>query len=69
MLFAVFSCLFSYSILIPNKQEKRFLRATLVSAVTNFVLNLILIPHWGIEAAAFTTLLSEMIVCNDIHGR
>ena len=63
MLFAVFSCLFSYSILIPNKQEKSFLRATLVSAVTNFVLNLILIPLWGIEAAALTTLLSEMIVC------
>lgn len=63
MLFAVFSCLFSYSILIPNKKEKYFLQATVVSAVTNFVLNLILIPLWGIEAAAFTTFLSEVIVC------
>ncbi len=63
MVFAVLSCLFSFSILIPNKQEKYFLKATVISAITNIVLNFILIPLWGIEAAAITTLLSEMIVC------
>ena len=63
MIFAVAACLFSQSILIPYKQEKYFLRATVVSAVTNIVLNFILIPIFGIEAAALTTLISEIIVC------
>lgn len=63
MIFAVAACLFSQSILIPYKQEKYFLRATVVSAVTNIVFNFILIPLFGIEAAALTTLASEVIVC------
>lgn len=63
MFFAVSACLFSQSILIPNKQEKYFLKATIVSAIVNIGLNFILIPFWGIEAAAFTTLLSEAVVC------
>lgn len=71
MLFAVAACLFSQSILIPYKQEKYFLRATIVSAVTNIVLNFILIPRFGINAAALTTLISEAIVCVMLfnHGK
>ena len=63
MIFAVAACLFTQSILIPNRQEGLFLKATVVSAITNIVLNLVLIPLWGIEAAALTTLFSEIIVC------
>lgn len=63
MFFAVAACMFSQSILIPNKQEKFFLKATVISSITNIVLNFILIPIYGIEAAALTTLISEMIVC------
>ena len=63
MVFAVGACLFSYSILIPNRQERYFLTATVISAITNMVLNFVLIPFIGIEAAALTTLLSEGIVC------
>ena len=69
MLFAVTACLFSQSILIPYKQEKYFLRATIVSALTNIVLNFILIPRFGINAAALTTLVSEVIVCVMLFNR
>ena len=62
MLFAVGACLLSQSVLIPNKMEKYYLIATVTAAVSNIVLNFILIPLWGINAAALTTLLSEIIV-------
>lgn len=60
--FAVGACLFSNSVLIPYKQERFFLKATAISATVNIVLNFPLIPVWGIQAAALTTLLSECIV-------
>ena len=69
MLFAVAACLFSQSVLIPYRQEKYFLRATIVSAVANIVLNFILIPRFGINAAALTTLISEAIVCAMLFNR
>ena len=69
MFFAVSACLFSQSILIPYKQEKYFLRATIVSAITNIVLNFVLIPRLGINAAALTTLISEAIVCIMLFNR
>ena len=59
---AVGGCLFAYSVLLPYKQERFFLKATLISAITNIVLNFPLIPVWGIQAAALTTLVSETIV-------
>lgn len=60
---AVGACLFCHSVLLPYKQERFFLKATLISATVNIALNFLLIPIWGIQAAALTTLLSEMIVC------
>lgn len=62
MLFAVGACLLSQSVLIPHKMEKYYLFATVTAAVTNIVLNFVLIPVWGINAAALTTLVSEFIV-------
>ena len=55
---AVGGCLFAHSVLLPYKQERFFLKATLISAITNIVLNFPLIPIWGIQAAALTTLVS-----------
>lgn len=49
------------AILIPVKKESVVLKVTMISALTNIVLNLILIPMWGEIAAALTTLISEMI--------
>lgn len=63
MAFAIGASLFSQSILLPHKQEVFFLKATSISSIANIILNYILIPKIGIEAAAITTLLSEGIVC------
>ena len=62
MIFAVFGCFFAYAVLIVNRREKIFFRATVISAIVNIGLNFILIPLWGIEGAAFTTMLSEIAI-------
>ena len=49
-------------LIIPRRMDMLLLIATGISAITNIVLNLILIPSFGIIAAAFTTLLGETIV-------
>lgn len=62
MLFSVMGCFYAQTVLIPNRNESKFLVATTVSAVINVVLNFILIPVWGINAAAITTMISEIII-------
>lgn len=59
---AVFSGFFCNTIMVPNRKEKHFLIATSLSALSNIILNLILIPIIGIEGAAITTLLAEVFV-------
>lgn len=44
---------------LPNGKEKICLIASLCAAITNLVLNLILIPIWGLNAAALTTAIAE----------
>ena len=43
------------------KREDVVFKATLLGAVSNVALNLVLIPVWGINAAAFTTIVAEAI--------
>lgn len=62
ILFAVGACFFSYSVLMPNRKEKYFLKATIIAASVNIILNIILLPVYGILAAALTTLIAEIIV-------
>ncbi len=45
---------------IPAGREDLSLKISVVSALINIVLNFILIPKWGLYAAAFTTFLSEL---------
>ena len=45
--------------LIPAGRERICLRVSVVSAIINIVLNLILIPLWGLNAAALTTVIAE----------
>lgn len=45
--------------LIPAGREKICLKSSVVCAIVNIVLNLLLIPKWGLNAAAFTTAISE----------
>lgn len=54
-------CFYSNLVLIPNNMEKHILRATIISALVNIVLNVIFIPMFGFIAAAYTTLLSEAV--------
>lgn len=66
LFFAVGGCFFASSILIPNKQEKYFLLATVIAALINLGLNFVFIPLWGMEGAALTTIIAEctnFIIC------
>lgn len=49
-------------LIIPRRKDMVLFFTTIFSAFINIALNFILIPYWGIDAAAFTTLLSEIIV-------
>ena len=46
--------------MLPAGREKICLWSSIASSVLNIILNFILIPKWGLNAAAFTTLLSEL---------
>lgn len=52
--------LYNSCVLIPYKREKQVFIATLVSAIINIVLNIILIPVWKQNAAALTTFIAEL---------
>lgn len=60
--FAVLGNLYANCVLVPLKKEKYVLKITVISAIVNFILNLILIKYFQENAAAFTTLVSEIIV-------
>ncbi len=62
LVFSQYAWLFNQNILIPAKKEKIMLAATITSAVVNVAANLILIPRWSENAAAFTTIISEIIM-------
>lgn len=47
--------------MLPAGEEKICLKSSVISAVVNIVLNLILIPIWGLNAAAVTTAISEFL--------
>ena len=54
----------SRSTWILSEGKNRFVKHfTLIGAVLNVVLNVILIPIWGIWGAAFATLITEIMVC------
>lgn len=48
-------------ILLPDKKDKECLKACSISAILNVLLNLIFIPKYGLNAAAMTTTLSQLI--------
>jgi O-antigen/teichoic acid export membrane protein len=48
-------------ILLPSGREKVCLFTCIVAAVVNFILNWLMIPRWGLNAAAFTTALSQLL--------
>lgn len=62
LIFAVFGCFYSQAILVVEKKEKYFLFATVVSAVINLLLNMIVVPVAGMTGAAITTVIAEIVV-------
>ncbi|MBR1471326.1 MAG: flippase [Lachnospiraceae bacterium] len=52
---------YSSCVLIPNGKEKELLFAMSAGCVVNVALNIVLIPLYGQDAAAFTTLIAEMV--------
>jgi O-antigen/teichoic acid export membrane protein len=48
--------------LTPLNREKQVLYSVVVGAVSDFVLNLILIPEWGAAGAALATTIAEYLV-------
>jgi len=61
--FAGFGNVLVNGVLIPFRREKFVLVVTTTSALINIVLNIIFIPNFSYDAAATTTLISEMFVC------
>ncbi len=62
LIFVFAAYFWSQCVLIPFKKDKIVLKATIVSAIVNIVLNLIMIPIWHQNAAAVTTIIAEAIV-------
>lgn len=49
--------------LIPFKKENIYIRAVVLGAITNFILNLLLIPFYGTVGAVVGTLIAEIVAC------
>lgn len=63
LFFAVLACFFTNCVLLPCKQDQLFLKATVLGAVINVILNFICIPFLSFNGAAVTTVIAEFIVC------
>lgn len=62
IMFSFLAYIYTQCVLIPFRKESIVLKATIISAVVNIVLNTILIPFWGINAVSFTTIIAELLV-------
>ena len=62
LFFSTLASFFATAVLLPNKKEKYILHATIISAVVNVLMNVLLIPIFKQDGAAFTTVIAEMIV-------
>ena len=61
IIFALYAGIVTNCVLVVNGQEKICMISTLITAGVNVLLNLILIPLFGIEAAAITTVVAEIL--------
>lgn len=61
LIFSIIGWLFNECVLIPTKLEKYTFYGTFTSALLNIILNIFFIGKWGINAAATTTVVSELI--------
>lgn len=66
LLCSVIAYLFMSGVLLPNKRDKDIMRISVSSAIINVVANIVLIPLFKQNAAAFTTFLSEAFMLFEI---
>jgi O-antigen/teichoic acid export membrane protein len=57
-----FSNLFSFQILVPFRQEKKFLVAVVIGCIISVGFNLILIPQLSEQGAALSNLITEIVI-------
>lgn len=71
LIFSLFGWIISDCVLIPAKREKYFLFATVLSAVLNIAINILFIPSFSENAAAFSTVIAEgsMVIINLYYAR
>lgn len=62
LLFCMYGWIYNECIMIPVGEEKLVMKISIISAIANIVLNFILIPEFSENAAAFTTVVSELIM-------
>lgn len=62
LFFGVLNCFYAHGILVINRNEKAYFKATIITGLINLLLNLAFIPWLGIEGAAITTLIAEIFV-------
>lgn len=62
IVFANFALIFNECILIPAKREKKTLQNTIITGLTNVILNIFLIPLWSYDGAALTTVIAECMM-------
>lgn len=62
LMFSTLGSFYATSILLPLRQEKIILIASIVSASINVGLNLVFIPLLSLNGAALTTLVSEIVM-------
>ncbi|MDB6240292.1 polysaccharide biosynthesis C-terminal domain-containing protein, partial [Lactobacillus amylovorus] len=73
IIFSIFAWIFSDCVLIPAKREGKLLRNTIITGITNVVLNFILIPFMSYDGTSLSTVIAEFMVmimngwaCRDI---
>lgn len=62
IIFSIFSWIFSDCVLIPAKRENMVLRNTIITAVVNVLLNLLLIPYMSYDGTSLSTVVAEFMV-------
>lgn len=62
LIFSILATFYTNAVLLPFKEEKVVMKATIISAVVNVALNIILLRKFHQIGAAITTLIAEMIM-------
>lgn len=62
--FLAFSNVIRTQYLIPRGKDKQYIKAVIIGAVVNLMINFVGIPRFGAIGAAFGTLIAEATVCS-----